>query len=164
MDAGRPVDIVNEYVSLYPLTWELVFGAGMALGGPLSRSCSISPACPLLALLAAQAARRFIPGDLAVAAAAFVVTTPTLLWESTTAYVDLALALHTAAACYALARLRSKPWLGRWSSCEPRGPSVDVNAYCFCFCRPTAMVDRDGTVPGVGLPPPTAPPLPPSVI
>src|SRR5262245_19959262 len=27
LEAGHPVDLVQEYVSLYPLTWELVFGA-----------------------------------------------------------------------------------------------------------------------------------------
>ncbi len=111
MEAGRPVDIVDEYVSLYPLTWELVFGAGMALGGPIAAKLLHFACLPLLALLVAQAARRFVPGASPVAAAAFVVTTPTLLWQSTTAYVDLALALHTAAACYALAHYAaSREW------------------------------------------------------
>jgi hypothetical protein len=104
LGAGRPVDRVEEYVSLYPLTWELVFGAGMVLGGPVGAKLLHFACLPLLAALVGQAARRFVPGVSPVVAAVLVVTTPTLLWESSTAYVDLALALHAAAACYALAR------------------------------------------------------------
>ncbi|MDQ3347162.1 MAG: glycosyltransferase family 39 protein [Acidobacteriota bacterium] len=104
LEAGRPVDLIHEYVSLYPLTWELVFGAGMVLGGPVGAKLLHFACLPLLALLVWQAARRYMPGVSPAFAAALVVTTPTLLWESTTTYVDLALALHSAAACYALAR------------------------------------------------------------
>ena len=40
---GVPFDTVNEYVTLYPLTWELVFGAGTD-GGRADRG----EAAPLL--------------------------------------------------------------------------------------------------------------------
>ncbi len=104
LEAGRPVDVIHEYISLYPLTWELVFGAGMVLGGTVAAKLLHFACLPLLALLVWQASRRYMPGVSPSAAAALVVTTPTLLWESTTTYVDLALALHAAAACYALVR------------------------------------------------------------
>jgi len=104
LEAGRPVDVIHEYISLYPLTWELVFGAGMVLGGTVGAKLLHFACLPLLALLVWQTARRYMPGVSPSAAAALVVTTPTLLWESTTTYVDLALALHSAAACYALVR------------------------------------------------------------
>jgi 4-amino-4-deoxy-L-arabinose transferase-like glycosyltransferase len=51
-----------------------------------------------------QVARRYLPVVPAAAAAALAVTAPTVIWESSTAYVDLALTLHGSLACYALAR------------------------------------------------------------
>ena len=102
--AGRPVDIVHEFVSLYPLTWELLFAAGGTLGGIVGAKLLHFACLPLLGLLVWQTTRRFFPQASGVAAAALVITTPTVLWESSTAYVDLALALHATAGCYALAR------------------------------------------------------------
>ncbi|HET7769294.1 MAG TPA: glycosyltransferase family 39 protein, partial [Chloroflexota bacterium] len=113
LEAGHPVDVVHEYVSLYPLTWELVFGAGMVLGGPVGAKLLHFACLPALAALVVLAARRFLPGVSSAAAVAILVVTPTLLWESTTTYVDLALALHSAAACYAIARYaesRDRSW------------------------------------------------------
>lgn len=104
LEAGQPVDVVEEYVSLYPMTWELVFGAGLVLGGATAAKLLHFACLPLLAATVWLAARRYVGHASAAAAVAFVVTTPTLLWESATAYVDLALAFHVAVACYALAR------------------------------------------------------------
>ena len=104
LDAGRPVDLVEEYISLYPLTWELVFGAGLVLGGAVAAKLLHFVCLPLVAGAVWLSARRYVGWAPAAAAVAFVVTTPTMLWESGTAYIDVALALHTAVACYALAR------------------------------------------------------------
>jgi 4-amino-4-deoxy-L-arabinose transferase-like glycosyltransferase len=104
LDAGRPVDVIEEYVSLYPLTWDLLFGAGLTLGGGVGAKLLHFACLPFLGTLVWLAARRYLPDAPAAAAVALVVTTPTILWEAGTAYVDLALALHGAAACYALAR------------------------------------------------------------
>jgi RHS repeat-associated protein len=56
------------------------------------------------------------------------------------------------------------PWLGRWTSCDPKGASRDVNLYCYVANRPSVFVDPDGRM--LGLPPVVipSPPLPPSVI
>ena len=104
LEAGRPVDLVEEYISLYPLTWELVFGAGLVLGGAVAAKLLHFVCLPLVAGAVWLSARRYVGWAPAAAAVAFVVTTPTMLWESGTAYIDVALALHTAVACYALAR------------------------------------------------------------
>jgi 4-amino-4-deoxy-L-arabinose transferase-like glycosyltransferase len=104
LEAGRPVDLVEEYISLYPLTWDLVFGAGLVLGGAVAAKLLHFVCLPLLAGIVWLSARRYVCRASAAAAVALVVTTPTLLWESSTAYVDLALAMHAAIACYALAR------------------------------------------------------------
>jgi 4-amino-4-deoxy-L-arabinose transferase-like glycosyltransferase len=104
LSAGQPVDLIEEYVSLYPLTWELVFGAGLVLGGVTAAKLLHFVCLPLLAVVVARAARRYVHGASAAIAGALVVVTPTMVWEAGTAYVDVALALHAAAACYALAR------------------------------------------------------------
>ena len=36
LEAGRPVDLLQEFPSLYPMTWELVFGAGLTKGGAIA--------------------------------------------------------------------------------------------------------------------------------
>jgi 4-amino-4-deoxy-L-arabinose transferase-like glycosyltransferase len=85
----------------------------MTLGGVVGAKLLHFACLPLLAALVWRAARwaGTIP---AAAAAAFVVTTPTLLWEASTTYIDLALALHVSAAAYALARYvvdDERPWV-----------------------------------------------------
>jgi hypothetical protein len=104
LEAGRPVDLIEEYVSLYPLTWDLLFGDAMVLGGVAAAKLLHFACLPLLGTVVWHAARRYLPGASAAVAVALLMTTPTMLWEAGTAYVDLALALHTAAACFALAR------------------------------------------------------------
>jgi 4-amino-4-deoxy-L-arabinose transferase-like glycosyltransferase len=125
LDAARPVDDVNEYVSLYPLTWELLFGAALALDGDVGARLVHWATLPLCAVIAgwlaqcingsASARASHGPGRTPPAlAAAVAVTAPTVLWEATTAYVDLALALHAALAAYALVRAStgsSSRWL-----------------------------------------------------
>ena len=104
LDAGRPVDLVEEYVSLYPLTWQLVFGTGLVLGGAVGAKLLHFVCLPLLAAAVWLSGRRYLGTASSAAAVALVVTTPTMLWETGTAYVDVALAMHAAIACYALMR------------------------------------------------------------
>ncbi len=99
---GTAFDTVHEYVALYPLTWELVFGAGLAAGGPVAAKLLHFWCLPLLALTAWQMTRRFFPAASPWLTAAVTVTVPTVLWEASTAYIDLALALYVGLALYAL--------------------------------------------------------------
>lgn len=112
--AGRPVDIVEEYVSLYPLTWEMLYGAAMAAGGPGAAKLLHWACLPLLAATAAMLARALFPRASGWLAAALTITAPILLWEATTAYVDLALAWFLALGVYALLRhdaTRDRRWI-----------------------------------------------------
>lgn len=104
LEAGRPVDLVHEYVSLYPLTWELVFTAGLVVGGVVSAKLLHFICLPLGALLAWQLSTRLAPQAQPWLAVALFVTVPTVLWEATTTYVDLALALHLGLGVLALLR------------------------------------------------------------
>jgi len=37
------------------------------------------------------------------------------------------------------------PWLGRWTSCDPKGLSDGTNCYRYSQDRPIVLIDRDGT-------------------
>jgi hypothetical protein len=104
LESGSPVDLVQEYVSLYPLNLDLVFGAAMVMGGPLAAklvhfSCYLLTGSVVFATL-----RRFSAASNAWMATALYLTIPTVLWEATTAYVDNGLAFFVALSAYALLR------------------------------------------------------------
>jgi hypothetical protein len=113
LQAGRPVDVVHEYISLYPLAWELLYGNGLAWGNQISAKLLHFICLPLTALLVYQMTRRFLPGSPAWVGVAAFLTIPTVLWEASTAYIDLALTLYVGLAIYALLRYaesRSRAW------------------------------------------------------
>jgi hypothetical protein len=112
--ASRPVDLIEEYISLYPLAWEMLYGAAMALGGPVAAKAVHFVCLPLVAVTTSLLTTRLFPRANPWIAAALVLTAPTVLWESTTAYVDLALAWYLALGVYALVRYdlsRERRWL-----------------------------------------------------
>lgn len=114
LQQGRLVDLPNDYVSLYPMTWELWFGYGLALGGQTAATLLHFACLPLTGLLTYQLTRRFVPGTSAWLAVALLATTPTVIWEASTAYIDLALALHVTLVLYSLLRYdqsRQRQWL-----------------------------------------------------
>ncbi len=111
--AGRPVDVITEQNSLYPLTWELIFGAGLATGGPIAAKLLHFATLPLTAIVVFEFTKRFFPSASAWLSAAIFLTVPTIMWESTTAYVDLAMTFHTALALFALFRYSERHG-GQW--------------------------------------------------
>ena len=102
--AGRTVDLVHEYPSLYPLTWELLFGAALTIGGPIAAKLLHFICLPLVAITTARLAPLVEPRARGAVAAAIAIVAPTMIWEATTAYVDLALAWYVALGAYALVR------------------------------------------------------------
>ena len=114
LQSGRPVDVVQEFPSLYPMTWELVYGTGLAMGGIIAAKLLHFVCLLVLAGIVAMTCRRYLPGCSPYVAVALLVTAPTILWEATTAYNDLAVAMFASAGCYALARFAEtghSPWL-----------------------------------------------------
>lgn len=114
LSAGRPLDIVEEYVSLYPIAWDLVGGAAMVLGGPVAAKLLHFACLPLAGVAAYLLTGRLFPTASPVLAAALAVATPITIWEATTAYVDLALAVYVAVSVHALVRFfesRNRRWL-----------------------------------------------------
>lgn len=112
--AGRPVDIVHEYISLYPLTWELLYGLAMTLGGSGAAKLLHFICLPALGVIAGMLTTRWFPSARASAGAALAVAVPLTIWEAGTAYIDLALACYVALSAYALTRYvetRGKTWL-----------------------------------------------------
>jgi hypothetical protein len=104
MQHGALVDLPSEFVSLYPMTWELLFGAALALGGPVAPKLLHFSCMLMCAALVQCACRRYFPGCSPWLATAFFISVPTVLWEASTAYLDLALALHLGLALYGLLR------------------------------------------------------------
>jgi 4-amino-4-deoxy-L-arabinose transferase-like glycosyltransferase len=108
LEQGRLVDLTHDYVSLYPMTWELWFGYGLVFGGQTAATLLHFACLMLTALVVFLTVRRFAPSASPWFAAALFVTVPTVMWEASTAYIDLALALHTSLALYALLRFMEK--------------------------------------------------------
>ena len=100
--AGVPVDDVTQYISLYPFGWELLFGGALALDGAPAAALLHWTALVAGAIVAGAIAVRALGVESRWIPAALYVTAPTVLWEGTTAYVDLALALHGAVGAGAL--------------------------------------------------------------
>jgi len=114
LQAGRPVDLIQELPSLYPMTWEVLFGAGFALGGTIAAKLLHFSCLLVLAATVVLTCRRYAPSCSPYVAVGLLVTAPTVLWEATSAYNDLALAMFAAMACYSLARFAetgARSWL-----------------------------------------------------
>lgn len=99
---GAPVDVVSEYISLYPLQWELIYGAAFSLGGTVAAKLIHFICLPLTAMIVFRLTQRFLPKASPWLAVAILVSVPTVLWEATTAYVDLSLAFFVGLTLYAL--------------------------------------------------------------
>jgi 4-amino-4-deoxy-L-arabinose transferase-like glycosyltransferase len=102
--AGGPVDDVYEYVSLYPLSWELLFGAALSFDGSVAARLLHWTTLIASGVLASSLSADVFGIRTRWVAAAIFVTAPTVFWEATTAYVDLALAMHAGIAGLALWR------------------------------------------------------------
>jgi 4-amino-4-deoxy-L-arabinose transferase-like glycosyltransferase len=114
LEHGRLIDLPTDYVSLYPMTWELWFGYGLAAGGQTAATLLHFACLPLTAILTFELARRFVPGASPWLSVALFATIPTVMWEASTAYIDLALAFHCTLVIYALlvyAERRQPQWL-----------------------------------------------------
>ena len=114
LQAGGPVDIVHEYPSLYPLSWELLGGSAYVVGGPAAAKLLHFVCLPLLGLVTSRLTCSWFPSASTRLAAALAMATPITIWEATTAYVDLALAFNVAVSLYALTRYhgsRDRRWL-----------------------------------------------------
>jgi hypothetical protein len=102
LSQGHPVDLVTDYISLYPMTWELLFGNASVVGGAPAAKLLHFACLPLAGAATWLLARRLVSEAEAWIAVAVLFTTPTVLWESTTAYVDLATACYSALGIYTL--------------------------------------------------------------
>ena len=92
--AGRPVDDITEYIALYPLTWQLLYGGALALDGTQAAALLHWTTLVASAVVAASIGTRALGVTSPWLTAAVFVTAPTVLWEATTAYIDLAVTLH----------------------------------------------------------------------
>jgi len=106
LEHGRLVDLRNEYVSLYPMMWELWFGYGLAFGGANAAALLHYATLPLTAMVVLDMTRRYARPASPWLAAALFVTVPTVVWEGGAPYVDLAFTFHVSLMLLALLRYR----------------------------------------------------------
>jgi hypothetical protein len=114
LENGGPVHYIQEPISLYPLSWDLIFGAGLSIGGVAAAKWLNFSAFLLTLFLVYRLTDRFIPRSNPWLAAAIFATIPSVLWLSTTANIDMGLALHTGLVVYALLHYleeRERGWL-----------------------------------------------------
>jgi 4-amino-4-deoxy-L-arabinose transferase-like glycosyltransferase len=104
LEQGGLVDLVHEYITLYPSVWDLAFAGGLATGGPVAAKLLHFVCFPLVLLLVHRLVRTLFPDVSPWPAVGLTATIPLVLWEATTAYVDLALALHAGVVLLALIR------------------------------------------------------------
>ena len=111
LHAGRPVDLPWEVTSLYPFTWELLYGVALALNGPVAAKLLHFSTLIVAAVVVYELSGRYARSANPWMAVAFFITMPTVMWEATTAYIDLALTLHVILALYACMRfLETHRW------------------------------------------------------
>ena len=114
LEKGSPVDLMTEYISLYPMTWDLVFGAGLTMGGAIAAKLA-NFSCLILSLMTIfRMTRHNEQASTAWMAGAIWITTPTILWEGTTAYNDLAVGFYLMLTLDAALRFvegRERQWL-----------------------------------------------------
>lgn len=92
LEAGSLVDERCEYVSLYPMGAELLFGYGLALGSAVVAKLVSFGFWVLFVLATLRLGTRLAGARTGLVAAAIAALAPTVLWEASTAYVDLACA------------------------------------------------------------------------
>jgi hypothetical protein len=114
LEQGTIVDFPNEFVSLYPMTSEITYGIALSLGGAVAAKLLHFSALLLIAGLVYRMARRWTPSASPWLAVALLVTVPTVLWEASTAYIDLGLTFLIGLGVYAAwshVRERQTGWL-----------------------------------------------------
>ena len=102
--AGYLVDVPADFVSLYPMTTELWFGYGLALGGSTAAILLHLGFLLLSTIITYEFVRRFAPSASPWLAVALLVTIPTVIWLGSTANIDLAVMLFVTLALDALFR------------------------------------------------------------
>jgi hypothetical protein len=90
--AGSLLDFPCQYVAHYPMGTELLFGYGLAIGDQVAAKLVHFGFGILLVLGTYHLAMQVVSRRAALLAAAILALTPTVTWEATTAYVELATA------------------------------------------------------------------------
>jgi hypothetical protein len=141
LEAGRLRDFPLEPVSLYPMAWEVWLGYGLAMGGDRVAKLLNFACLPLTTLLVFEAARRFGGRGSAWVAAGLFVTVPTVMWEASTTYIDLALGLSLTLCAYAICRFldeRKDAWL--FLSGLSLGLALATKHLTMLFALPAALI------------------------
>lgn len=119
--AGSLVDFPYEYTSYYPMGTELIFGYALALDGPIAAKLVHFALGGLLVVATYDLGAQMASRRVGLVAAAILAVTPTVLWEATTAYIDLATAFFVAL---------SLAWILRYADGDSRAALVLSALFC----------------------------------
>ncbi|MBI2953109.1 MAG: glycosyltransferase family 39 protein [Chloroflexi bacterium] len=114
VETGTLVDVPEEVVSQYPMTVEMLYAVGLMLRGETLAKLIHFMFGILSAFLTYYLARSVASRQSALVAAAIFLSTPTVLWEMTTAYIDLGLTFFVNLSLLAILKWsmsRSSGWL-----------------------------------------------------
>jgi hypothetical protein len=109
LEAGRIYYIPDDHHSNFPFTLNMLYLWMLSLGSVSGAKLCHWLCGVLLTLSVYTCGARHFNKTVGQIAAVIVATTPILLWESTTAYIDLALALFSFLSFYAVLNARKEP-------------------------------------------------------
>ncbi|MDE2125960.1 MAG: hypothetical protein KGJ62_05155 [Armatimonadetes bacterium] len=136
--AGRIVPLWTEHHSNFPFTMEMLYTLGLLFGG--SAGYATSAMIHLFTAVLTGAAlwgfcRRRFGSSVAIVATLAMTTTPLYLWESATAYVDVAAGLYATLAAMAAAEAVCRKWDGSADGGADFGPAgVRLAVICGLAC------------------------------
>jgi Dolichyl-phosphate-mannose-protein mannosyltransferase len=107
--SGSLVDSVDQYTSFYPMGTEMLFAYGLSLDGAVAAKLVHFGFGALLLLATYRLGASVISRTTGLLACAILVATPIVLWEATTAYVELGTAFFVVMALTWVLRYTQEP-------------------------------------------------------
>ena len=123
--AGRIFPLWTEHHSNFPFTMEMLYALGLLFGGSAGYAAAAMIHLFTAVLTAAALwgfCRRRFGTTVSMVAAIVLATTPLYLWESATAYVDVAAGLYGTLAAMAAAEYVCRKWDGASDAASSFGP------------------------------------------
>jgi hypothetical protein len=114
LENGSLVYFMQEPATLYPQTWELIFGAGLSIGGFGAAKLLNFSAYLFTLILVYRMTERFMPAANPWLAVAIFATVPAVVWLGTTANVLSGVGMYVGLTVYALLHYlerRQRGWL-----------------------------------------------------
>jgi hypothetical protein len=114
LDNGRPIQYIQDAASLNLITWDLITGAALSIGGVTAAKLLNYSSFVMILFLIYRLTIRFAPDANPWQAAAFFAAIPSVLWLAASVHVNNGLMLFVGLAVYAILNYferRERGWL-----------------------------------------------------